>query len=76
MIIIRLISECMLHNEFSLYSKATEAKLRKRDNKFEYGPSSKVEFEENKISLDVPTSTCDGWSMKCHNRPLVCIYFI
>ena len=53
-----------------------EAKLRKRDDKFEYGPSSKVEFDEkNEIRLDVPASIlCDGWSMKCLNEPLVCFY--
>ena len=54
-----------------------EAKLRERDDKFEYGPSSKVEFEENEIRLDIPTSVlCGGWSMKCHNKPLVCLIFL
>ena len=52
-----------------------EAKLRERDDKFEYGTSSKVEFEENEIRLDIPTNIlCDGWSMKCHNNLLVYWY--
>jgi hypothetical protein len=63
--------EFLIIRDLDTLAEATEAKLRKRDNKFEYGPSSKVEFEENKIALDIPTSTCDGWSMECLNRPLV-----
>ena len=51
-----------------------EAKLRERDVEFKHGPSSKVEFEENEIRLDIPTCvTCDGWNMKCLNKPLVYI---
>ena len=50
--------------------------LRERDSKFEYGPSSKVEFEGDEISLDIPNGTIDidGWRMKCHNKNLVYYY--
>ena len=64
---------CAIYNIIMSPLQDIEAKLRKRDDKFEYGPSSKVEFDEkNKISLNIPTSIlCDGWSMKCLNTPLV-----
>jgi hypothetical protein len=63
--------EFIIIRDLDTLAEAIEAKLRKRDSKLEYGPSSKVEFEENEISLDIPTSTCDGWTMKRLNKLLV-----
>jgi hypothetical protein len=63
--------EFIIIRDLDTLAKAIEEKLRNRVSTFEYGPSSIVEFERNEISLDIPTSTCDGWSMKRLNTLLV-----
>ena len=60
-----------LHNIIISLLYAIEEKLRHRVSTFEYGPSSIVEFERNEITLNIPTNTCDGWSMKRLNTLLV-----
>jgi hypothetical protein len=62
--------EFIIIRDLDTLAEAIEAKLRKRDSKLECGPSSKVEFEENEISLNIPTRTC-GWTMTRLNKPLV-----
>jgi hypothetical protein len=52
------------------FLQAIEKKYRKSNTEFERGPSSKVQFEKDEIHFIVP-KTCDGWSMKALNSPLV-----
>ena len=62
------------------FLKAIEKEYQKHNVKYERGPSSRIQFKENKIHLDIPKSTCDGWTMTRLNPLLVCpfttLYFV